>query len=218
MKLKLSELKWLGGAALFTIMPSIGSIAVLSFVYNSTSLIQNWIEFPYLFFLIASLLMGFSLCPTTIICLVGGYLSSYSYFPLFLIAYGVAAFIGKYWGRAIASNLSHTNEGKWEAFLNKHQGKSNLELVFWARLSPILPFSLSNYLLGGIQLSNISFVAASLLGTLPRSLALWIIGVNGKGIQQLFQHNNPIWMKALVVALILGSSYGIYKSIRKKLG
>jgi uncharacterized membrane protein YdjX (TVP38/TMEM64 family) len=59
-------------------------------------------------------------------------------------------------------------------------GKEGAKLIFLLRLSPVIPFSLSNYLYGLTSVKFWSYVLASWVGMIPGTFLYVYIGVAGK--------------------------------------
>ena len=72
--------------------------------------------------------------------------------------------------------------GKWKgaAGLDAALGKDGGRVVFLLRLSPLFPFSLSNYALGLTSVGFVPFVAATWAGALPGTFAYVYLGEAGR--------------------------------------
>lgn len=93
-----------------------------------------------------------------------------------------------------------------------------LEVIFFAKLSPILPFGLTNLLfaLSGAQLKNI--LLGGFLGMMPRTLlAIWS-GHEAREIRTLLANpNQNTWTQIIVIALIVVSIAGLWQVVQRAL-
>lgn len=113
------------------------------------------------------------------------------------------------------------------AFINKNpKAKSildrilnnELKVIFFAKLSPVLPFGLTNLLfaLSGAKLKNI--LLGGFLGMAPRTmLAIWS-GHEAREIKTLLENpNQNSWMQIVVIVLIILSIVGLWHTIQRSL-
>lgn len=93
-----------------------------------------------------------------------------------------------------------------------------LEVIFFAKLSPVLPFGLTNLLfaLSGAQLKNI--LLGGFLGMTPRTLlAIWS-GHEAHEIRTLLENpNQSSWTQLMVIVLIIVSIAGLWQVIQRAL-
>ncbi|MBK8316194.1 MAG: TVP38/TMEM64 family protein [Acidobacteria bacterium] len=66
------------------------------------------------------------------------------------------------------------------AALDRAIGREGFKMVLLARLSPVFPFTLLNYLLGLTRINIVSYVAANLIGMLPGTLLYTYIGATAR--------------------------------------
>jgi uncharacterized membrane protein YdjX (TVP38/TMEM64 family) len=89
-------------------------------------------------------------------------------------AFLIARYIARDWVRAKAENNAKFNA------IDQAIGKQGGKIIGLLRLSPALPFSLSNYLYGLTAVSFWPYVFATWIGTLPGTLMLVYFGAIGK--------------------------------------
>ncbi len=89
-------------------------------------------------------------------------------------AFLIARYLARDWVRAKAEQNAKFNA------IDKAIGKQGGKIVGLLRLSPALPFSLSNYLYGLTAVRFWPYVVATWLGTLPGTLMFVYFGVIGK--------------------------------------
>jgi uncharacterized membrane protein YdjX (TVP38/TMEM64 family) len=90
------------------------------------------------------------------------------------LAFLVARFIARDKVEAIAQRNEKFRK------IDKAMGKEGAKLIFLLRLSPVIPFNLSNYLYGLTSVKFWSYVLASWIGMIPGTFLYVYIGVAGK--------------------------------------
>ena len=167
-----------------------------------------------------ALASAFALTPPTFLALVYGYFLGWIGFPLLLLlnfgAIGIVFFMGK---KLIPVSFLAQIEAAYPAaaklLLRFHEDP--VRLIFFAKLSPALPFAITNlvFTLAGARLSQMLLGGA--LGMIPRTmLAMWI-GTQAREIKYLLEHpNEGTGTKLLVLALVLLSTAGILWFFKKK--
>lgn len=121
---------------------------------------------------------------TTFTCMASGFLMGWQTLFYIVPLYLMAQSLGYYLAQKIdnGSFISLLVKSKKSQHIMSNIEKGQTKLVFIARLSPILPFSLTNVLFGMLRFDFKIFTFAGLLGMLPRSiLAIWI-GINAKDL------------------------------------
>lgn len=119
------------------------------------------------------------------------------------LAAGVAFLIARYSLRDFVSKIA----GKFRKFqaIDRAIGKEGFKFVFLLRLSPLLPFSISNYLYGLTSVDFVQFFFASWLGMLPGTFAYINAGAAVNALTDLESgkaaHVNP----ALIVLGTVGT-------------
>jgi uncharacterized membrane protein YdjX (TVP38/TMEM64 family) len=167
-----------------------------------------------------ALASALALIPPGFLALLYGYFLGWMGLPLLVlmntIAIGVVYGLGK---KIISPHfLGHLQEAYPSAaklLLRFHQDP--IRLIFFTKLSPVLPFAITNLLftLAGARLPQM--VLGGTLGMVPRTiLSLWI-GTQAKEIQYLMEHpNEGLGTQLLIVGLVLLSTAGIGWYFKKK--
>ncbi|GAB4037958.1 TVP38/TMEM64 family protein [Spirosoma gilvum] len=160
------------------------------------------------------------LTPPTMLALIFGYFLGWNaVLPMFVINFGGILFIN-----LIVRWLDHD----WVlAFIRRNPKAQSvldriltneLEVIFFAKLSPILPFGLTNlmFALSGARLKNI--LLGGFLGMTPRTiLAVWS-GHEAHAIKTLLDNpNQGSWSQIIVVGLVIVSIAGLWRTIQKSL-
>ena len=175
---------------------------------------QNWT----VAFILACFTMAFALTPTTFVALLSGYFLGWKAFLPIAISYWVASYIGykiaqKIDGGRFLKILSAKPKVK-QVLENLQQNE--FKIILLARLSPILPFAVTNVLFSfaGTKLRN--FLTAGFLGMLPRTiLSIWI-GTQAQEIKRLIEHPSEGNMsQLLVLGLIFASIFGLGYFVKK---
>jgi len=199
---------------LLVAVPVLVSSSLAVALFRNQELLQN-LSFGQmvLYFVIVALTMAFALTPTTFIALVTGFYLGWSGFIGIVISYGLASLIGY----RVAQFIDH---GKMLAFLNQFPKASAVMeelrdqswgLIILSRISPVLPFAFMTFVLSIIRVDKFKFLAASMLGMLPRTLFFFWVGTQAQNIMSLI--NNPETGKEgkiLVIGLIIISVFGLY--------
>lgn len=171
-------------ALVATFLPIVGSATLIAFIQPiGLWLKENW-EFGILVFLAGTLFFcGLSLLPTNVIGVVGGWAFGFELGLLVLMA-GVV-------GSAFVSFVinSRLSGGKLPDLADRYPRSSAVYrcLVkddFWRttliivllRVSVLMPFALTNFLLASARVPIRTFLFGTTLGMLPRSAAMVFIG------------------------------------------
>jgi uncharacterized membrane protein YdjX (TVP38/TMEM64 family) len=175
---------------------------------------QNWI----IAFIIACFTMAFALTPTTFIALLSGYFLGWEAFLPVAFSYWIASYIGFKTAQMIDGGrfLKILSEKPQVKQVLENLQKDEFKIILLARLSPILPFAVTNVLFSfsGTKLRN--FLTAGFIGMLPRTiLSIWI-GTQAQEIKRLIEHpSEGNISQILIVGLIGGSIFGLGYFVKK---
>ncbi|MEM6344546.1 MAG: VTT domain-containing protein [Bacteroidota bacterium] len=164
------------------------------------------------FSLLSVLTMAFALSPTTFVALLAGFLFPGEYFFSLLITYPIAAllgrFLGLHWFRFFQAELMGSNQ-TYQDFLVQLAERPFWVLVL-ARLSPVLPFAMTNLLLGQVVMPWSTYLSATMIGMLPRTLLSFWVGTQVKDIVLYLESPQTLSLERwIVLALLLLSSLGL---------
>jgi len=204
-----------------TIMPSLGSFLFLRFLYSNVHIFREMeflsVEILIGYLIIATLVMGTALMPTTLIAILSGFLFGWISFPALVLAYSVASILGYKLGTALEENSLDVLLQKYpktkKLILDK-EDKMN-ELIFFLRLSPVIPFALSNLLFALIRADLKKVVWVGLLGMLPRTTMAFVTGLMAQSLVQAVSENTDPYQLAGILALFLISIWGLYRVISR---
>ena len=175
---------------------------------------QNWI----IAFIFGCFTMAFALTPTTFIALLSGYFLGWQAFIPVAFTYWIASFLGYKTAQFIDGGrfLKILSEKPKVKQVLENLQKDEFKIILLARLSPILPFAVTNVLFSfsGTKLRN--FLTAGFLGMLPRTiLSIWI-GTQAHEIRRLIEHPSEGNMSQfLILGLIGGSILGLGYFVKK---
>jgi uncharacterized membrane protein YdjX (TVP38/TMEM64 family) len=203
----------------FTLLP-LFSTTLLSYYllkYESTISTFGLLEWLVLT-LFLTLGATIALCPPTFLAIVFGYFMGFKAIPYLLIINFGAIFLIYVFYKIL--------DFKWiEGYFEKNEKIKNLlknikadelKIIFFAKLSPILPFALTNltFAVSGAKLRNI--LIGGFGGMLPRTILAVYTGSQAKQIRTLIQNpNEGLFSKILVLLLIIVSVWGITHYFRK---
>ncbi len=195
------------------VIPLIFSSILTVFIITNENLFlqfgfQEWLLITF----ICCLSSTFAFTPPTLLALIFGYFLGWkALVPVFVLNMAAIFLIN-----IITKRL---DKDKFAAYLSDNKAISNilenirqqeLKIIFFTKLSPVLPFALTNFVfaLSGAKLKNI--LLGGFLGMIPRtSLAVWT-GSQAKEIRQLLVNPNEGNLeKILIIVLVVVSVGGI---------
>lgn len=206
--------------ALFAVMPIVSSSLATwgVYTYEKELLASSWRAWMF-FYVVASVGMGLALIPTTLVAIIGGYLLGLYALPPMVIAYLIAVMIGYFLAKKVDGGRflqSLLKEALVQPYVLNIQ-RQPIKTVFYAKLSPILPFGISNLLLAFLGVLPRSLLIGSLLGMLPRTalatFAGWQLKAIGERLVNAGQSSTDWWV---VLMLILLSIWGLSSIFRVK--
>lgn len=187
--------------------------------YEYVSFVENW-STMLIFFSLASLTMALALSPTTFVALASGFFFGWNGLWGIFLSYPIAALIGRELGKWILTRNVQTSWLNHDAFdtVLEQLGQHPFRLLVFMRLSPVLPFAMSNLLLAQVNIPMRTYLLGTMAGMLPRSLfALWL-GSQAPSYLQLFSTNDSAvnqFSTWLTITLLLISTGGLLFLSRK---
>lgn len=172
---------------------------------------------PLLFFPALSLSMGFALLPTTFVAISCGFLFGWQAFPLLAAAYLLASAIG--YALGLRLDTKKDQQGFLQAFprletLLQQRAARMGDLVFFVRISPIIPFALSNVLFATLRAGWKPLLLWGFLGMLPRTLLAFTSGYLAADIYSALAGGDAAWEISLILLFLLLSGWGILRFFR----
>ena len=202
----------------FVFLPNAASIALL-FVLSTLSN-SGWApgDHLFLFYGVATLLMAFGLSTTTFVSIISGFLFGWTGTLWVVVSYSLAALLSRFfmvWLNQVATGSISFSNPKAARLFKALEGKPFLLLLF-CRLSPVLPFAMTNMALGRMKFKIPVFVLGTLAGMLPRSLIFIYTGSQAQNLSQAMQRGNGHWTDmAVPLAFIVISLVGISLLVKK---
>lgn len=201
-------------SVLLTVVPLLTTSLLTVWAINHEPLLRSWpISWWVGLTLCLTLSSSIALTPPTFLALVYGYFLSWMALPLLFglnlgaiaIIYGIARFFN---AESVRANLIEIYPRVNSLFKRFHQNE--LRLIFFAKLSPVLPFAITNlfFAMAGARLRQV--LAGGTLGMIPRTiLAVWA-GKEAQDIRYLLKHpNEGLGTKIVLLLLIIISTIGI---------
>lgn len=197
----------------FAVIPLLISGTVLGIIESGTwSLDTDSMLHLALFFAGAACGMAAALIPTTFVAILSGYYWGWAGFGGVLISYPIAAVLGLYIGRFLFAKTGQRllNNPKYQKLLTGLEDRPLAMLIF-ARLSPVLPFAMSNLLLGQLRLPMGTYLLGTIIGMLPRTVFFFFLGTQAKEILAIIRnpHANQK-AQLLTIVLLVVSVVGLF--------
>jgi uncharacterized membrane protein YdjX (TVP38/TMEM64 family) len=198
------------------IFSSVLTFAVVT--HENTVLDFSWQHWTLITFF-CCLTCTFAFTPPTLLALIFGYFIGWNaVLPVFLMNM-VAIFLVNIITKRIDGNKfkMYLANNKQISNILENIRKEELKVIFFSKLSPVLPFALTNFVfaLSGAKLKNI--LVGGFFGMIPRTLlAVWT-GSQAKEIRKLLENpNEGNLQKILIIILLVVSVGGIIYSILPK--
>lgn len=208
-------------SVLMTVVPLLTTSLLTAWAINNEEFLRAmplgwWIGVT----LILTIASSVALTPPTFLALVYGYFLGWKSIPiLFGMNLGAIALI------YVSANYLHaTSLRKHLMQIYPQVGsllsrfyKNELRLIFFAKLSPVLPFAITNlfFAMAGARFKQV--LAGGTLGMIPRTvLAVWA-GREAQDIRYLLEHpNEGLATKVVLILLIIVSTIGVGYFFRER--
>lgn len=200
--------------ALLVAVPLLGSGSLVYILSQHQELLQQLTPLQMLaYFALMGVTMALALTNSTFVVIITGYFLGWSGLPGMVASYALAAALGYELARRL-------DQGKLRGFLH-HFPKADAvlgelqdqswQLILLTRLSPVLPFALMTFVLAIVGVSRGRFLAASILGMLPRSLFFYWLGTKASDVLALLRDPDEGTLSKLVLLLLVAASLlGLY--------
>jgi uncharacterized membrane protein YdjX (TVP38/TMEM64 family) len=200
-----------------SVVPSLGTLVSIPILLNSYDSIRvfsmgGWLE-SCLILMVLTGLMGLALVPTTIVAVFSGFLFDWQFFPLLVVAYALASILGYFWGSIVTKDgldFLFKRYPKTKHIIDTRK-KNIPEVVFFLRISPIIPFAFSNLLFAFLQTGIQKLLVWGTLGMLPRTTLAFYTGTIASDLYAAFHQGNSTYQAPLFILLLLVSSWGLWK-------
>lgn len=202
-------------AVVSTFLPIVGASVLLATAYPlGYWLRENWEIGTALYVFGILFFCGLALLPTNVIGILGGWAFGFQLGIALLISGIVsAAFISFLINsRLVGDRLPHVFDAHpkakaiYQALLGQSVRRTTL-IIFLLRLSPAMPFALTNFLMASARVPTKSFLIGTFFGMLPRSSAVVFVGA---GLSELtFDSAEDAWLLIFGIIATLVSVFVI---------
>lgn len=197
--------------------PVIGSFLLLSsYFWLEQIRIESLLDHLVLTLSIAFVL-GLALLPTTLTALALGFFLGWTGFPDLLIGYAFANVLGFTIGKRLNADflkVLYLKNPDLEMELERRTQHPE-RLIFFVRISPVIPFAISNFLFATLNISLRKVILFGIPGMLPRTFLAFATGkfaISFLGAKE--SANHPVQL-GILIGLTLLSIWGIYRSWEK---
>lgn len=199
----------LGLGGLLSVLPLLCSSSLVWWAVTHEAALHTW-HWPQWLAIFGLLvpLMAFALVPTTLASAMTGYFLGFAALWGIVPAYLLASLLGYAAARKAAGYGLDTVLVQWEKWprLLELIRQDAFRLVVYLKISPVLPFALSNAALALGRAGIWPLLGGGLAGMLPRTLlAVWA-GSQAQALQQVQQPNLPLQILSavLLIAALIG--------------
>ncbi|MFD2034699.1 TVP38/TMEM64 family protein [Belliella marina] len=199
-----------------SIIPSICSLILVPLAVRNTSFLEQ-IDFSnalgiLLYVFGGMLLMGLALMPTTLFAGLSGFLFGWQAFLWVIVGYSLATLLGYIWGKSLGKDSLDLILEKYPKAKDLIRQKENKvgELIFFVRLSPVIPFALSNLLFALLKSGWKKLVFFGTFGMLPRTTLVFFSGTIASDIYSAIQQDGIGGKGWVFIFLLALSIWGIW--------
>jgi uncharacterized membrane protein YdjX (TVP38/TMEM64 family) len=199
-------------------VPLLGSLLLSTNYQAMEQIVVTGIVGQVLLSLILAFLVGLAFLPTTLTAIASGFFWGWSVFPHLVIAYLLANVLGYTLGKWINADFRTILYARHPSL--KEEIEKRIEqpagLVFFVRISPVIPFAISNFLFASLGIPLSKIIRFGLPGMLPRTILAF---ASGKAANSFLDAQSSLkdpqdWLA--LGLLLLGSVWGIWYFWNKK--
>jgi len=166
-----------------------------------------------------ALILGLALLPTTLTALACGFFWGWIGFPDLLAGYILANILGYGIGKRLNTDFlpllfAHNPSIKIQIESRIQQASS---LIFFIRMSPVIPFAISNFLFASMGLPLRKILLFGVPGMLPRTFIAFSTGMVANSFVGAKESLNHPSQWGILIFLVLVSGIGLYQSWKKGL-
>lgn len=201
-----------------TTMPFIGStIFAVNYDFLENYNLAGILDYM-IYTIIGALFMGLALLPTTLIAIASGFFFGWISLPFLILGYSMASVLGYGIGKMINMELTEQLFKKNPKFHAEMESRKNKEgsLVFFVRISPVVPFAISNFLFASLDVSLYKVLVFGIPGMLTRTVIAFSAGVLASSYIAAKESMNTPLQWSIVVALLIVGMVGIYGYLRRR--
>lgn len=208
-----NEPSWFGLIAFFATLPAVVSSSLLLLFYNKIQIVAASSYYIMIFYAATAFTMFLGLTPTTFIAVITGYAFGWKGLGMMMIAYPAAALMGLFFGKTV-NRWFTGSEGFIHPGLKRFfdaLGERQFLLFFFCRLSPVLPFAMTNVALSRMQVKILPYISGTMVGMFPRTFLFFLAGTQTRDLAAFLQ--NPSYSRAdqlILPVFILVSIAGLW--------
>ena len=201
-----------------SIIPLLGSLLLSTQYQQLEQLTVTGVWGQVLLTLILALLVGLAFLPTTFTALASGFFWGWAVFPHLVIAYLLANVLGYSlvkWLNADFRTILYARQPSLQKEIEKRI-EHPAGLVFFVRISPVIPFAISNFLFASLGIPLLKIIRFGLPGMLPRTILAF---ASGRAANSFLDAQSSLkdphdWL--ILGLLLVGSVWGIWYFWNKK--
>lgn len=201
-----------------TIMPFIGStIFAVNYDFLDKYSLDGLLDY-LTYTIIGALLMGLAFLPTTLTALASGFFFGWISLPFLILGYSLASALGYGLGKLFNMELTEQlfkKNPKFHADIESRKDKEG-SLVFFVRISPVVPFAISNFLFASLNVSLNKVLIFGIPGMLTRTVIAFSVGVIANSYLAAKESMNTPLQWAIGAALLIVGMMGIYGYLKRK--
>ena len=168
--------------------------------------------------LILSLLVGLAFLPTTLTAMASGFFWGWTVFPHLVIACLLANVLGYSLGKWLNADFRTLLYARHPGLKEEIERRTDQPagLVFFVRISPVIPFAISNFLFASLGIPLKQIIRYGLPGMLPRTILAFATGKAANTFldAQATLQDPEQWLA--IGILLVGSIWGIWHFWNKK--
>lgn len=206
----------------FAVFPALFSTSLVTFFYSSFQQLGTNPVSVVLFYVLTVFTMAFALTPTTFIAVFSGYFFGFWGLLGIMLAYPMAAILGLSFGKKMNKWLignEFFTDTTLKLFMEK-LAERQFFLFFFCRLSPFLPFAMTNLALSRMRINFFSYISGTMVGMFPRTFLFFLAGMQTHDIVAYMQHPTtsglgPLAIPLFIVVSIIGFYFLLRAVVRK---
>ena len=176
------------------VLPLISNLVIIAVFATHIESIKGWEQSTIIYLgILLFFTSSFSLTSTTLLSVVCGYLFGWLSFPVLLVMFSVGSLLGYFlantFDKGTIMTWIKTNEVAYD-FILKLSQRTNL-MVFAMRLTPVLPFTVTNILCSYLSVPLKNYLGMGFIGIGIRTLAMVYTGTQISSIMTM--DDDPIY-------------------------
>ncbi len=199
-------------------VPLLGSLLLSTQYQQLEQLALTGVWEQVLLTLILALLVGLAFLPTTFTALASGFFWGWAVFPHLVIAYLLANVLGYSLGKWLNADFRTILYARQPSLREEIERRTDQPagLVFFVRISPVIPFAISNFLFASLGIPLSKIIRFGLPGMLPRTILAF---ASGRAAHTFLDAQSSLkdpqdWL--ILGLLLVGSVWGIWYFWNKK--